>query len=519
MRALGIHSLTHDCGTAMCVDGKIKYAVEEERFSRIKHHPGIEVEGKPPKKSLEWTLEQEGIELNDVDKIVHVGWKGDSFMKLDIIRQRFRDYAKSLDPELKKTIFVDHHLAHAASAYYASGFKDALVLSIDGAGDWQSTSLYVANGEKMEKVDEYFLDQSLGFMYSRAASALGLGGFGTGEGKLIALASYGSPINDFPEFLTHLEGRYKLDPNYKKHFKSFKNDGVSFSQEHKDFAATIQYNLEDSVKYIVKNMHRKFGGSNLVIGGGVGLNCRMNGKLAELPWVDNMFVQPAANDAGLCIGAAYLGAIELGDKPEEFDNAYLGPGISENEVEKYVRDNGLRAEKVENIAELAADLIYDGESLAWMQGKLEFGPRALGHRSLLGDPRNLEVRDKLNAIKQRENWRPIAPSVLQDSHYFNASHGSEYMTHAIDMYNSAKQEIPGAVHVDQTARVQIVSDKSDRYHQLISAFNNKTNVPAVLNTSLNSRGEPLCNSISEGVKFFYTTPTENLIIDKWWFKK
>ena len=520
MKVLGVNSLTHNSGVALCVDGKIKYAVEEERFSRIKHHGGIEVEGKPPYKSLEWVLSQAGISLSDIDKIVHAGWPGDNFLKLDIIRKRFREFAGELDPEDKKSSFVDHHEAHAASAYFASGFNDALALSIDGSGDWISTSFYIGKGHELKKVDEYFVDQSIGFLYSRAAQIIGLGGFGCGEGKLVALAAYGKPLDSFPSPIELSEGRYRLNKNYFDSFKKFKNDGKTYSQEHKDFAATIQNALENLVEYLVNNLYNKYGKRNLVIGGGVGLNCRMNGKLNQLPWVDQMFVQPAANDGGLCVGAAYLGALEMGDKPVGFDSIYLGPNIIENEVEEYVKKNGLNAIRVEDPSQLAAKLISNGETLAWIQGRLEFGPRALGHRSLIGDPRSMEVRDKLNVIKQREYWRPVAPSIIQSSkEYFDSRYGSEYMTHAIDMNDLAVKDIPGAIHVDKTARVQIVKNKDDRYYQLIKQFEKITGIPAVLNTSLNAQGEPLCTTIDDGVKFFYSTPTDNMIIDKYWFKK
>jgi carbamoyltransferase len=174
MKILGIHSMTHDSGVALCENGKITYAIEEERFSRIKHHPGIEIEGKPPLKSLKWVLEESGLKLNDIDKIVHIGYPGETFLKLDLIKNRFREFAKELDLKGEKTIFVGHHDAHAASAYYASGFEKSIVISIDGAGDWISTAIYIAVGLNIKKVDEYFINQSLGFMYTRAAEILGL---------------------------------------------------------------------------------------------------------------------------------------------------------------------------------------------------------------------------------------------------------------------------------------------------------------------------------------------------------
>lgn len=520
MKVLGIHSLTHDLGTALCVDGNIKYAVEEERLSQIKHHPGIEVEGYPPLKSLNWILNQEGLSLDKVDKIVHVGWPGDEFMRLDLIRGRYREFAKELDPKGKKTTFVSHHKAHAASAYYASGFSDALVLSIDGAGDWISSSLYVGKEEELKKIDEYFIDQSLGFMYSRASKLLGLGQFGFSEGKLTALAAYGQPIRSFPPIVLIEGDRYKLAEGYYEVFKEFKCTEENLTQRHKDFAATVQKTLEDTVIHILNVAHEKYGKRNLALGGGVALNCKMNGKLKLLPWVEKMFVQPAANDGGLCVGAAYIGAIEGGDTVECMKSVYLGPDILESEVEGYVKQNRLVSHRVEKPYDIAAHLIEQGQTVGWVQGRLEFGPRALGHRSLLGDPRDISMRDKLNLIKKRELWRPIAPSIIKsDKKYFVLNQGTEFMTNAVMMNKLAAQEIPGAIHVDSTARVQVMNDESDMFYKLIKSFEGRTGIPAVLNTSLNRKGEPLCAAVEESIRFFYTTPTDNLFIGPWWFKK
>lgn len=521
MKILGIHSMTHDSGVALCENGKITYAIEEERFSRIKHHPGIEIEGKPPLKSLKWVLEESGLKLNDIDKIVHIGYPGETFLKLDLIKNRFREFAKELDLKGEKTIFVGHHDAHAASAYYASGFEKSIVISIDGAGDWISTAIYIAVGLNIKKVDEYFINQSLGFMYTRAAEILGLGGFGTGEGKLIALAAFGKPIKNAPKIITLNNGRYKLDENYLNWFKQFKCEKDQWQQIHKDFAATVQKILEETVQYILSSTHKKYGIKNVCIGGGVGLNCRMNGKLQKLKWVEKTFVQPAANDSGVCIGAAYLGAVKSGEKKiYPFDSAYLGFNITDKEIENFVKTNNLNGKYIKDIEKYTAEILSKGNIVAWMQSKLEFGPRALGHRSLLGDPRSLIVKDKLNNIKQRESWRPVAPSIVETKKkYHSEGLGSKYMTHAINMNTLAQKEIPGAIHVDGTARIQIVDNENDPYYKLIKQFENITGVPAILNTSLNKKGDPLCCTIEDGIDFFYTTQTDYLIINNWCFSK
>ncbi len=328
MKILGVHSVTHDTGAALCEDGKIRYAAEEERFTRIRHSPGLETCGKPPYSSIRYVLEQSGTDLNDIDAIVHVGWPGDNLARIDPIKKAYREFAKELDSSGNKTIYVDHHMAHAASSFYASGFDSALTVVIDGGGDWLATSLYVTENKKLERVDEYFLDQSLGFMYTRAARVLGLGGFGFGEGKIMALAAYGNPLENFPPIISTRGDRYRLDQDYYERFKNFTVGNGGLEKRHMDFAATVQTELEHAVLHVIDRAYERYGYKNVCIAGGVGLNCTLNGKIRNLPWVAKMFVQPAANDGGLCVGAAYLGAIKGGERVEGFDNIYLGPQIN-----------------------------------------------------------------------------------------------------------------------------------------------------------------------------------------------
>lgn len=248
MKVLGVHSFTHDLGAALCIDGSITYAVEEERLSRIKHHPGIESEGTPPNYSIDYVLKEAGLKLQDLDLIVHVGWPGSDFQRLNIAEERFRNYARQLDPSGKKTKFVPHHNAHAASAYYASGFEKSLVVAVDGGGDWASTSMWIGDGMRLSKVDEYFLENSLGFMYSRAAKILGLGAFGFGEGKMTALAGYGNYMQDFHPLIEFNDQKYRIIEGYYDFFKNFeRNNSQSLEQKHKDFACTVQTKLEDAL--------------------------------------------------------------------------------------------------------------------------------------------------------------------------------------------------------------------------------------------------------------------------------
>ncbi len=521
MIILGVNSYTHDVGAALCMDGKIAYAVEEERLSRQKHHLGIEANGTPPRLAVAHVLDDAGITIDQVDRIVHVGWRGTDYLKLDLAGKALREYAKELDPQEKKTSFVHHHLAHAASTFYASGFSEGLVAAIDGLGDWIATSLWIGKGDKLEKIDQYAMEDSLGFMYSDASRVLGLGAHGYGEGKMTALAGYGKRMTDFPELIRLKNGRYSIVADYNTLFEKFRKDpNMPYTQEQKDFATTIQLTLEETVMSILTHASKVHEQENLLMAGGVALNCRMNGRLSRMPWVKKMFIQPAASDTGVCVGAAYLGALELGDKPEKMHSIYLGPDITDEAIYAFVKRNGLNAEFVESPDERGAELLARGEIVAWVQGRTELGPRALGHRSLLGDPRSIDVRDRMNGIKEREPWRPVAPAgIISEKQYFDFGQATEHMTKAVEMSLAALREIPGAIHVDGSARVQLVRDESDPFHALIKEFERRTGVPVVLNTSLNDKREPICTSISDAVRFFYTTPTDNLIINKWWIKK
>ena len=521
MNVMGIHSYTHDVGCALCIDGNIVCACEEERLTRSKHQPGIEEEGVTPVHSLNYCLEYSGLTIDDIDMFVHAGWPGSDFMKLDILRSRFRDFARHLDPSGERTQFISHHKAHAASAYYASGLQRALVLSVDGGGDWASTRIWLGEGNDLQKVDEYFLENSLGFMFSRAARLLGLGGFGFGEGKLTALAGYGTPIPNFPQFVRFIDNRYVLDSSYYDEFKKYARDpSEPLRQRHKDFAATVQSILEETILRILQNSNSTYNEENVAMAGGVALNCRTNGRIAALPWVKSLYIQPAANDAGLCVGAVYAGAVDVGDKPKAMTTPFLGPDINSDSIRVKLTHSKLKARRVDNPSREAAQLLIDGRSIAWMQGRLEFGPRALGHRSLLADPRRLESRNTLNTIKQREPWRPIAPSIIAEARkYTDLALVSKNMTTAVPMNTVAREEIPAAVHIDGTARAQFLDDPSDPFYTLVKSFYELTGIPAVLNTSLNGQGEPLCNTIEDGLKFFYTSPTDVLIAGKWVLEK
>lgn len=520
MNILGVHSITHDVGAALFQNNQLSSAVEEERLSRIKHHPGIQFRGSPPYKSIKFLLQQSSLKMNDVNLIVHVGWPGSDDEPLDVMKRVYRDFAKTLDKDLQKTIFVDHHHAHAASSYYASGFDKALVIVIDGHGDYISTSIYIGEGleKPLKKIADYHVDQSLGIFYTRAAKTLGLGNLGFGEGKMMALASYGKVMKDFLNIITFENGRYQIG-EYKELFRKFERKPYEkIKKIHKDFAATIQYLLTTTVLRIIKEARERYPFENICISGGVGLNCSMNSKISELLGI-NLFIPPAPNDGGLCIGAAYIGAVNMGLKINRFNSPYLGPEIEKNSLGSFIRKNGLRAKKIKNSYKRAAKLISEGYIVGWMQGKLEFGPRALGHRSLLGDPRLLKVKDRINWIKGRDLWRPVALSLVGNENLESPIDCMKYMTIATKIKPELASKISAGIHKDGTSRVQIVNDRNDSFYKLITSFEKITGIPAILNTSLNSRDEPLCTSIEDGVRFFYTSQIDYLFIGDWLLEK
>lgn len=519
MKILGVHSLTHDVGAALFDGGTITYAVEEEKLSRVKHHPGIQFGGTPPVHSVEYIKSKLTKGLDDVDFFVHVGWPGSNDEPLDIAKRMYRDFALQLDSENKKTIFVTHHLAHAASAYFASGFSQSIVIVVDGHGDYIATSVYLAKkGEYLfKKIEEYFVDQSLGMMYTRAAKTLGLGGLGYGEGKLSALAAYGKPIKQI-QLIDIEENRYFIN-EYSNVFAKYKREkNETLTQNHIDFAATVQEAIEKAILHTLNEIWKKYKINNVCFAGGVGLNCKLNGKIRDLSWINNFFVFPAPNDSGLCIGAAYLGAMIKQQEIRRLDTIYLGPEFAPTEVENYLISNQIKFVKTD-ASRMAADCISNGRIVAWAQKALEFGPRALGHRSLLGDPRDTNVRDRINIIKKRESWRPVCPAVI-DNRYFTGDHHSlQHMMVAAKANDMAKKEIPAAIHHDGSARFQYVQKSTDPFYLLIKEFEKITTVPAILNTSLNASYEPICSTIDDIIKFFYTTQTDDLFIDNYWVTK
>ncbi len=524
MIVLGVHSMTHDIGVALFKDGRPVCIAEEERLSGRKHQPGIEVDGTTPERALVELLTFCGLTLDDVDIIAHAGGPGAPWMQMDNIHQRYRAFAEQLDPGLRRTRFFGHHECHAAVAYYGSGYGadddsgsssnigSSAVLTIDGAGcDHLSTTMWRGQGRSLELLDEYPSSQSLGFFYSRAAETVGLGSYGIGEGKLMALAALGQEPPALDGLLSRRYGRCRIAADLTERFADYKTHAPELPRS-ADFAAAVQAQLTATMTMLAMQALERASTSRLCLAGGVALNCRANGELLNLPGLDALYIPPMPGDSGLCAGAAYLGAIAAGDRPAPLSTPFLGLPIDDNDLAQMAREAG--ATQVDDPHARAADIIAAGGVVAWMQGRAETGPRALGHRSILADPRVRDHVDRLNRVKGREPWRPVAPAIATHAinGYCMTPAVNRTMGIAVPMTAAARADIPAALHVDGSARVQHVTPADEHMHRLLTHFEQRTGIPCLLNTSLNGPGQPLCHRVADALQLFRTTDIDALVI-------
>ena len=567
---VGIFSIGANPAACLLQDGELVAMAEEERFLRLK-----DVELALPDHALQYCLSEGGIGLGDVDCIAYAWdarmyrgrilaanlrrwltynrWSDLMGTPLDehlfktliaiaevvfhhpsVIRQRLRWRWKGL--QLPPVRFVPHHLAHAASVFYCSGLDQAAVLTMDRNGEDKCTVLWRADGLTLEPLEEYKLPHSLGWFYAGFTDYLGFKPEYQ-EGKTMGLAAYGRPNDDIQRKLERIlvlghRKAYSLDPTY---FAYGRNNGNAYSeklvrllgpprqgpneeidQHYRDIGYGVQARLEAAVLNLVRRVTERTEMRDLCIGGGVGLNCVANGKVVHSGLVDRLFVSPVSNDAGAALGAAMWIANEMGYDPRfEMKHAYWGPGYSDDVICQTLDGMGLAYERHEAIEYIAARELAAGKTVGWFQGRMEIGPRALGARSLLGDPRTIEMRDRLNWIKRREPWRPLAPAILEEAvgDYFECGQSSPFMTSALLVRADKRPVVPAVVHVDGTSRPQTVNQHSNpRYRRLIRAFEELTGVPAVINTSFNIRGEPLVCSIADAVRAFYASEMDELAI-------
>ena len=582
---LGISAFYHDSAACILKDGKIIAAAQEERFTRKKHDASY------PHNAIEFVLKYSKLKLSDVNQIVFFE---KPFLKFERILETyvafapkgFVSFSKAMPLWIKEKIFQknllfnklklhdkeyrsdkniffsDHHLSHASSAFFPSPFDEAVVLTADGVGEWATTTIAVGKNENLEIIKEIHFPHSLGLLYSAFTYYTGFK-VNSGEYKLMGLAPYGNPIYEhkIKQLIDIKEdGTFRLDQKYFNYATGLTMTNNSFNklfgqnprnpkkenitQFHMDIAASIQKVTEEIMIKLVKAIRQEFGIRNLCLAGGVALNCVANGKILKEKIFDNVWIQPAAGDAGGSLGAALaLWHIENGNKRivnsnDDMNGSYLGNEFTQEEIEKELNfaEANFEVLDYENIINKTAELISNEKVIGWFQGRMEFGPRALGCRSILGDPRSGKMQKNLNLkIKYRESFRPFAPSIRREylSNWFSINVDRPYMLFVADIItekkikmtkeqeelfginklNNKRSEIPAVTHIDYSARIQTVSKKTNKpYYDLISKFKEKTGCPLLVNTSFNVRGEPIVNTPLDAFNCFMGTEMDYLVI-------
>ncbi len=586
---LGISAYYHDAAAALLIDGEIVAAAQEERFTRKKHDAGF------PHRSIAFCLQQAGIALADVDRIVFYDkpllkferlletylafaprgfasfktampvWLREKLFLKDLLLSELKTIAQQkIDPA--RLLFSEHHLSHAASAYYPSPFDEAVVLTMDGVGEWTTTSLAIGRGNSLEMIKEIHFPHSLGLLYSAFTYYTGFK-VNSGEYKVMGLAPYGQP-KYAQTILDHLidlkaDGSFHLDMSYFDYCTGLTMTSAKFhdlfgapprtpeqplTQREMDLAASVQAVTEEAMLRLVRAAVADTGISNVCLAGGVALNCVGNGKVLRDGAAKNLWIQPAAGDAGGALGAALVGhylhldqprpSSDPRRQPDAMQGAYLGPEFAQADIEQRLRAAGAVFTVLDDAAlyDACAQGLAEEQALGWFQGRMEFGPRALGGRSILGDPRSPRMQSTLNLkVKYRESFRPFAPSVLREqvAAWFELDADSPYMLlvadvvqarrkpmsaaaqqlFGIDKLKVPRSEIPAVTHVDYSARIQTVHAATNpRYHRLISRFNELTGCPVVVNTSFNVRGEPIVCTPEDAFRCFMGTDIELLAV-------
>ena len=553
MRILGVSCYYHDAAACLVEDGVIVAAAAEEAFTRKKHDPGF------PRHAIAYALREAGIGIEGVDALVYYDKPIRKFERiirshLDRFPRGFGSFVRSV-PNLISTelrldkvarrelgytgpvLYSNHHLSHAASAFYTSGWEEASVLTVDGVGEWSSATWGVGRGNTLTVEGEIRFPHSLGLLYSAFTWYLGFK-VNSAEYKVMGLAPYGEPAHvDKIRTLIHVaaDGSFRLDMNYFTFDRGDRMFGPAFealmgqptrpleapelTQFHKDVARSLQVVVDDVMVKLATSVVTRTGVSRLCLAGGVALNCVANGEILRRAPVSDLFVQPAAGDAGGAMGAALHVWNGLLDKPRlpRLPSVYLGPGYSNDEIAAAMDAVGARSTRLERTALLDAVVAHlvAGKVVGWFQGRLEWGPRALGHRSILGDPRHPQMREIINSkIKMREGFRPFAPSVLEDAvgEWFLLDRPSPYML-LVAPVRTDRPALPAITHVDGSARIQTVSRTQDAlYYDLIAAFGAATGVPILINTSMNVRGEPIVNTPDDAWRCFMRTGMDVLVI-------
>ena len=591
MHVLGVSCYYHDAAAALLRDGVLIAAAEEERFSRVKHDYGF------PKHAIRFCLDQAGIEGKDLD---YVAFFEKPFRKFDrILMTTLQTYPQSwkvfresmiswmidklwvgttLQTELgiskEKLLFCEHHLSHAASAYLCSPFEESAILTVDGVGEWVTTTYGIGRGNDIRLLKQIEFPHSIGLLYSAFTAFLGFE-VNEGEYKVMGMAPYGvpryvdkvwklvqqNPDGSFSLDMDYFSFHHSTDQTYSRKFVTlfgeprpsklqFFTRGTGFpkyfgsppanynelcdlNQHYADVAASIQRVTEELLLNMANHLHRETGLKRLCIAGGVGLNSVANARILKETPFEQLFVQPAAGDAGGALGAALWAYNSLLGKPRSFTmrHAHWGRSNSDAEIGDFLKRSGIPFQHFEDDDELLDHVVLSlmqGKVVGWSQGRFEWGPRALGNRSILADPRNPEMKDIVNAkIKFREPYRPFAPSVLAESaeKYFDLAraqchHPARYMLYVAPVKESQRSTLPAITHVDGTARLQTVfREQSARYYDLIERFGQATGVPVVLNTSFNLRGEPIVNTAADAFNTFSKSEMDSLVLENFLVEK
>jgi carbamoyltransferase len=594
VRILGISALYHDSAAALVEDGRIVAAAQEERFTRKKHDASF------PEHAIAYCLRQCGIGLAEVDYVVFYDkpflkferlletylsfaprgfrsfkaampvWLKEKLFQKDLLRKELALFASDFDWQ-NRLLFAEHHLSHAASAFFPSPFEEAAVLTMDGVGEWTTTSLAMGSGNRLDIQKELHFPHSLGLLYSAFTYYTGFK-VNSGEYKLMGLAPYGEPkyAQTILDSLVDLkeDGSFQLDQSYfdyctgltmtNERFSALfghkvrRADRDKLTQFHMDIAASIQAVTEQIVSKLARGIKAETGAKNLCLAGGVALNCVANGKLLREGVFDNIWIQPAAGDAGGALGAALAGYhLFKGQKRtvasgrDAMQGSYLGPVFEQADIEARLKAAGAHFTVLDDdaVTQATAQALADEKAVGWMQGRMEFGPRALGGRSILGDPRSPSMQKTLNLkVKYRESFRPFAPSVLREdvAEWFELDGDSPYMLlvapvaerhrramtaeeealFGIDKLNVPRSNLPAITHVDYSARVQTVhEDTNPRYHALISRFKALTGCGVVVNTSFNVRGEPIVCTPEDAFRCFMGSEIEVLVVGNCFLRK
>lgn len=582
---MGISAFYHDSAACILKNGKIIAAAQEERFTRKKHDPGY------PYNAIEFVLKYANLKLSEVDQIVFFEkpflkferlletyvafaprgfvsfakamplWIKEKLFQKNLLFNKLKEHDKDFKSD-QNIFFSDHHLSHAASAFFPSPFEEAVILTADGVGEWATTTVAVGKNNCLEIKKEIHFPHSLGLLYSAFTYYTGFK-VNSGEYKLMGLAPYGNPIyEDKVKKLIDIkdDGTFRLNQSYFNYATGLTMTNAKFNnlfgkeprnpnneninQFHMDIAASIQKVIEEIMIKLAKSIRKEYKIKNLCLAGGVALNCVANGKILKENIFENIWIQPASGDAGGSLGAALaLWYIEQGNSravniDDDMKGSYLGCEFNQDQIEKELKSIGANFETVdyEELINKTSNFLSDEKAIGWFQGRMEFGPRALGARSIIGDPRSDKMQKNLNLkVKYRESFRPFAPSVLKEDAgtWFDISVDSPYMLLVADIHSSKKiemsdeqnnlfgidklnikrSEIPAVTHVDYSARIQTVSQKTNKkYYDLISKFKEKTGCGVIVNTSFNVRGEPIVNSPTEAYNCFMGTELDYLVI-------